>query len=72
MTAALERELAELVKLIRDREIAPLRQRLEQVERRLDFEERLARLEQRAGIERTIDLPSFDLQAWRGNGGNAA
>jgi hypothetical protein len=64
----LELELARLIAMFRKEELAPLRQRLELVERRLDFEERLARLEHQAGIEKTVELPSFDLQGWRRNG----
>jgi hypothetical protein len=48
---ALERSLAELLGKFRRAEVEPLKRRIEALEHALAIEQRLARLEQRAGID---------------------
>jgi hypothetical protein len=66
----LERGLAELIKRFRQAEIEPLRRRVDQIERELQIEKRLAALEARAGldpVERHLIRPEHT--SWRNGGG---
>jgi hypothetical protein len=62
----MEEMLGELLRRFREREIDPIRKRLEVIEQRAAFEARLAAIEQRMGIdsEPVSELPAFS--EWRG------